>query len=270
MPQDYLFIILLFLVALLYSSVGHGGGSGYLALFGLWGVSNDVSRPMALMLNLVVSLVAFIPFYKRGHFGWKLFLPLVLTSIPCAYLGGLTPLKDELYKMLLALVLTLTALRLFFPLKEREVLTTPKPYVLLLMGGIIGYISGLMGIGGGILLSPILILMCWSDVKTTAGISALFIFVNSVAGLMARKTLGISIDHHFLMVFIIASLGSVLGSTIGAGYFNKPLLRKLLGVGLLIAAFKLLLPSIQKNKAARVNGPVLDERKEQRLESYET
>lgn len=265
MPHDYFFIALLFLVALLYSSVGHGGGSGYLALFGLWGVSNDVSRPMALMLNLVVSMVAFIPFYKRGHFNRKLFLPLVLTSIPCAYLGGLTPLKDDLYKMLLAFVLTLTAIRLFFPLKERGVLKMPKLYVLLLIGGIIGYISGLMGIGGGILLSPLLILMCWSDVKTTAGISALFIFVNSFAGLIARKKLGISFSDHFVLVFLIASLGSVLGSTIGAGYFNKPLLRKLLGVGLLIAAFKLLLPSIQKNKAAQMNGPVLDERKEQVL-----
>lgn len=262
MPHDYFFLILLFVVALLYSSVGHGGGSGYLALFGLWGVSQDMSRPMALLLNLVVSLVAFIPFYKRGHFSWKIFLPLILTSIPFAYLGGLTPLKDQLYKVLLALILGFTAIRLFFPLKEKEALQWPGNYILVLLGACIGYISGLIGIGGGILLSPLLLLMGWSDVKTTAGISSLFIFVNSVAGLLARKQVGITFDSTFLLVFLIALSGSIIGSTFGAGYFNKPLLRRILGMGLLIAAFKLLLPTVQKNKAAPWNGPISDERKE--------
>lgn len=262
MPHDYLFMVLLFLVALLYSSVGHGGGSGYLALFSLWGVSNDLSRPMALMLNLVVSIIAFIPFYKRGHFSWQLFLPLIIPSIPFAYLGGLTPLKDELYKIILAVILILTALRLLFHVKDTIERRTPNVYVLILLGGSIGYISGLMGIGGGIILSPFLLLMSWSDVKTTAGISALFIFLNSVAGLLARKQLGISLDEHFMFILFIALAGSALGSTFGAAHFNKLLLRKLLALGLFIAAFKLLLPSIPKNKTAQMNGLIWDEKKE--------
>ena len=173
------FFGLLFVVAFLYASVGHGGASGYLALMAIFGMAPDVMKPTALMLNLFVSLTAFIQYYRGGHFKWNIFWPLALLSIPAAYLGGLVSIDASVYKKLLGLLLLLPVVRfLFFRNTDVSQLKPVKPWLSAGMGASIGWLSGLIGIGGGIILSPILLLLKWTDQKQTAAISALFIFVN--------------------------------------------------------------------------------------------
>lgn len=174
-----LFYLLLFLVAFLYASVGHGGASGYLALMALFSVTPEVMKPTALLLNLFVSLTSFIQFYRGGHFRWKVFWPFALASIPLAYLGGLVIVEGSVYKKILGLLLLVPIIRFyFFSNAKVDEQAKSKFGLSLLIGGSIGFFSGLIGIGGGILLSPILLLLKWTDQKQTAAISALFIFVH--------------------------------------------------------------------------------------------
>ena len=174
------FLLLLFIVALLYASVGHGGASGYLALMAIYGFVPEVMKPTALILNLFVSLTSFLMFLKGGHFKWKLFLPFALASIPFAFLGGTISLEAHMYKKILGVLLLFPVFRFFvYPNTDDNNLKEAHFYLSLLIGATIGFLSGLIGIGGGILLSPILLLLGWSNQKQTAAASALFIFVNS-------------------------------------------------------------------------------------------
>jgi uncharacterized membrane protein YfcA len=153
------FFILLFVVALLYASVGHGGASGYLALMAIYGFAPEVMKPTALILNLFVSLTSFILFYKGGHFKWKLFLPFALASIPFSFLGGTIALDAHIYKKVLGVLLLFPVLRFFiYPNTADKDLKDSNWPISLLVGAIIGFLSGLIGIGGGILLSPVLLL----------------------------------------------------------------------------------------------------------------
>lgn len=206
MDPFYWFYILLFIVAFLYASVGHGGASGYLALMALFSVVPEVMKPTALLLNLFVSLTAFIQFYRAKHFVWKVFLPLALASVPMAFVGGLITIDATLYKKILGLLLLFSVVRLLIPSKKNIADLQPSHfYGALLMGGVIGLLSGMIGIGGGIILSPLLLFFKWTDQKQTAAISALFIFVNSASGLMGQLTNGIqfSADMFFFINLMI-------------------------------------------------------------------
>lgn len=241
MEYSLILYIMLFVVALLYSSVGHGGASGYLALMGILGISQTVSKPVALVLNCIVSLIAFIQFYRQGHFNAKLFGWLILASIPLAFIGGRMQLNDVLYKQILGVLLAVTALRLLFEFKASTKEHNYSIPLLLIIGASIGFLSGLIGIGGGILLSPLLLLLGWTNAKTTAGISALFIFVNSVSGLTAQLSKGLTISQGMFGMIIIAAVGGLFGSYWGAQYANNKLIKSLLAVALFIASLKLIL-----------------------------
>lgn len=188
-----IFYIALFVIAFLYASVGHGGASGYLALMAIYGIAPEVMKPSALLLNLFVSSTSFIQFYRGGHFRMKLFWPLAVASIPMAFVGGLLHIDATLYKQILGVLLVIAVARFYFFGNVKNIqLKEPSLALSLLIGGVIGFFSGLIGIGGGIILSPVLLLLKWSDMKQTAAISALFIFVNSISGLMGQLYKGIN------------------------------------------------------------------------------
>lgn len=244
MDWTFLFYALLFVVAFLYASVGHGGASGYLALMALFSVAPAVMKPTALLLNLFVSLTSFIQFYRGGHFRWKVFWPFAIASIPMAYLGGLVVVDGNIYKKILGVLLIIPIIRFFFfgnaRVEEKEENSLPLS---LLIGGSIGFLSGLIGIGGGILLSPILLLLKWTDQKQTAAISALFIFVNSLSGLAGQLTKGIQFTSDMFAYVVIAFIGGLCGAYFGALKFRQSILKNVLATVLLLAVYKLLFTS---------------------------
>jgi uncharacterized membrane protein YfcA len=234
------FYIILFVVAFLYASVGHGGASGYLALMAIYGLAPEVMKPTALLLNLFVSGSAFFQFYRGKHFVKQIFIPLALASVPLSFLGGMLVIEDHIYKRILGALLLIPVIRLFFFRNtERSDLKPSNLYLSLLIGGSIGLLSGMIGIGGGIILSPVLLLLKWTDQKQTAAISALFIFVNSLAGLAGQLTKGIEFNNNMLWYVVIAFSGGLLGAYYGASKFNQNVLKNVLGVVLFMAAFKL-------------------------------
>ncbi|MFC0775479.1 sulfite exporter TauE/SafE family protein [Terrimonas alba] len=241
MDSSLLFYVLLFFVAFLYASVGHGGASGYLALMAIFGIAPDVMKPTALLLNLFVSLTSFIQFYRGQHFKWRLFLPFAIASIPMAYVGGLVTVDAVIYKKILGLLLIIPIIRfLFFRNITIDELKTPNILLSVLIGAAIGFLSGLIGIGGGIILSPILLLLKWSDMKQTAAISALFIFVNSIAGLAGQLTKGIQFSSDMYWYVIIAFVGGICGAYFGSLRFRQDILKYMLAIVLMVAAYKLL------------------------------
>lgn len=240
--MSILFFILLFIVALLYASVGHGGASGYLALMAIYGFAPEVMKPSALILNLFVSLTSFIMFYKGGHFKWKLFLPFAIASIPFSFLGGTITLDAAIYKKVLGVLLLLPVARFFFyPNTEDAHLKSANLMLSILIGAVIGFLSGLIGIGGGIILSPVLLLLNWTNQKQTAAISALFIFVNSVAGLAGQFSKGIEIDNTVFGFVAIAFIGGLGGAWLGSLRLNQTYLKYTLAIVLLMASIKLIL-----------------------------
>lgn len=241
MDTFVIFYLLLFVVAFLYASVGHGGASGYLALMALFSIAPEVMKPTALLLNIFVSLIAFIQFYKANHFNWKIFLPLALASLPMAFVGGLMVIDGNIYKKMLGFLLLLPVIRFLF-FSNTTVTDFKKPTIILsiIIGASIGLLSGMIGIGGGIILSPILLLLHWTNQKQTAAISALFIFVNSLAGLAGQLVKGIQFNNSMYVYVAIAFAGGLLGSYFGARKFNHPVLQKILASVLLIAAIKLI------------------------------
>lgn len=242
--EHILFYILLFIVAFLYASVGHGGASGYLALMALFSFTPDVMKPTALLLNLFVSLTSFIQFYRGGHFKWKIFLPLAIASVPFAYIGGRMTVESFLYKKLLGLFLLIPIIRfLFFKNIPVNELKKSNPILSLIIGAVIGFLSGLIGIGGGIILSPILLLLKWTDQKQTAAISASFIFVNSISGLLGQFTKGIHFGADMYAYVAIAFTGGLCGAYFGSLKFNQNILKYTLAVVLMMAAYKLLFTS---------------------------
>jgi uncharacterized membrane protein YfcA len=243
METDF-FYINLFVVAFLYASVGHGGASGYLALMALYGVAPQEMKPTALFLNLFVSLTSFIQYYRGKHFKKDIFIPIALASIPFAFLGGILSIDDHLYKTILGILLLLPIIRFFF-FKQvpDDRLVAPVKWISVLLGAIIGLLSGMIGIGGGIILSPILILLLWTNQKQTAAISAAFIFVNSLAGLGGMLTQGISLSSNMILYIVIAFSGGLLGAYMGSKKFNQEVLKYILATVLLMAAYKLLFTS---------------------------
>ncbi len=242
MPESiYLFCVLLFVVAFLYASVGHGGASGYLALMAIFSFSPEVMKPTALLLNLFVSSVSFIQFYRGGHFKWKIFLPLAILSVPMAYLGGLITIDGNIYKKILGLLLIIPVIRfLFFANIKVDDIKPSNAALSVVIGAVIGFLSGLIGIGGGIILSPVLLLLKWTDQKQTAAISAAFIFVNSLSGLGGQLKKGIHFSTDMYTYVAIAFVAGVCGAYFGSLKFRQNILKNTLGLVLALAAFKLL------------------------------
>lgn len=241
MHTELIFYLLLFFVAFLYSSVGHGGASGYLALMAFFSFAPETMRPTALLLNIFVSLTAFIQYYRSGHFRWQLFWPFAIASIPAAFIGGLIVVDAKFYKMILGVLLLFPVVRLG-GLKFSEEKNKKEQGLLpsLIIGGLIGLLSGMIGIGGGIILSPVILLLHWANMKQTAAVSALFILVNSLAGLAGLFTKSFEIRPEMLWMIVVAFIGGLAGSYLGAKKFEGAFLKKVLAVVLLMASIKLL------------------------------
>ncbi|MBK8553649.1 MAG: sulfite exporter TauE/SafE family protein [Ignavibacteria bacterium] len=238
---EFLFYILLILVAFLYSSVGHGGASGYLALMALFSFSPEIMRPTALVLNVFVSFIAFTQYYRAGYFQWKLFWPFAIVSIPAAFIGGLVSIDPGLYKMILGILLFFPIIRLAgLNFKSEQSIRKLNIYAALLIGVIIGFLSGMIGIGGGIILSPVILILHWADMKQTSAVSALFIFVNSIAGLAGIFTDKLHFTAEMGLMIVIALTGAIAGAYLGAKKFESALLKRILAVVLLIASIKLI------------------------------
>ncbi|MBP6335101.1 MAG: sulfite exporter TauE/SafE family protein [Bacteroidia bacterium] len=231
----------LFIIAFFYSSVGHGGASGYLALMALAGFQQDVMKPTALVLNILVSLIAFIQFYRAGYFKWKLFLPFAIASIPAAFIGGMISVDPMIYKKILGCLLIFPILRLFGLFgKEPDQLKKANQVGSLFIGAAIGLISGMIGIGGGILLSPLILVLHWGRMKETAAASSLFIFVNSISGFAGQLATGVRLDERMMLLIVVAVLGGLAGSYYGVNKFNSLFLRRILAIVLFVASIKLL------------------------------
>jgi uncharacterized protein len=242
--QIALLVPLLFVVAALYSSVGHGGASGYLAVLSLFAFAPREMATTALLLNVLVAGTAFIQFHRAGHFRLNLLVPFLIASIPAAFVGGLLRVPPEVYALALALVLGLSAVRLAWPgnLGANEPgAGRPKFAVTLPTGAGIGLLSGVVGVGGGIFLSPVLLIMRWATAKETAAVSAAFIVVNSISGLGGRFLSGNWELGSLLWLVPVAFAGGLLGSYEGAWRLTGPMLRRLLAAVLLVAALKLVL-----------------------------
>ncbi|MCC6600105.1 MAG: sulfite exporter TauE/SafE family protein [Crocinitomicaceae bacterium] len=237
----WLFVLLLFFAAFLYASVGHGGASGYLALMALFSFSPTVMKSSALVLNIFVSLISFYQYYKGGHFKWKLFWPFIITSIPASFLGAYITLDALIYKRILGILLIFSVLRLMGIIGRESIeLRDINRKGALVFGAIIGLFSGMIGIGGGIILSPVILLLHWGNMKQTAAVSALFIFVNSVSGLSALLMNGIALDKLVYLWLLIAVAGGAAGAYFARRKFSDNLLKFLLAGVLMVASVKLL------------------------------
>lgn len=240
MEEIFLYGLAFFVIAFLYATVGHGGASGYLALMALFNFNAVVIKPTALILNLLVSCIAFVSFYKAKHFKSTMLWPLVLTSIPLAYIGSIVPVSEGVYKKILAIVLLIAVVRMLFLNKVNSATHAPKWYWLSLAGAIIGLISGMVGMGGGILLSPLLLLMGWSNQQQTAALSAIFIFLNSAAGMLGQLKQGFSLDQSTYTIIVFVLVGGWFGAYFGSKKFQSNQLKFILATVLIVAATKLL------------------------------
>ncbi len=238
-----LLILLIACVAFAYAMVGHGGASGYLALMALAGMSVAVMRPTALVLNLFVSAISFTQYARAGHFKWRVFLPFAVLSVPAAWLGAHVVLDPLIYKRILGVCLLFAVARMFGLFGKGSDAIRPVPLVLAaVIGAVLGFVSGMIGIGGGVLLSPVLLLCNWADMKTTAATSALFIFVNSAAGLIGVMGNGETLSPHMVPWIVAAVCGGMLGGWIGATKMNNLRVKQALGIVLLMASLKLMMP----------------------------
>lgn len=245
MPIENIMLPLLILMpaaAFLYSSVGHGGASSYIMLLTLFHFAPAEIRPFALALNILVSGVSFISYRRVCNFPVQLFLPLILFSVPAAFLGGAVSVDAVLYKKILGVLLIFPALRLFNIIPVRKtILVDRKLWMTAAIGLSIGFVSGLIGIGGGIILSPVLLLLGWADVKETAAVSALFIFLNSISGLFGSGIADLAFQPQLQILMPFTLIGGVAGAYLGANKFNTPALKFLLASILIIAASKFII-----------------------------
>ncbi len=238
---DILIILAIVVVAVLYSSVGHGGASGYLAVMAFLSVAPATTRPTALILNIFVASIGTFQFYRAKYFEWKVFLPFAIASVPFAFIGGTITLPHEVYRIILGVVLLLAAARLAWNFSSEKEIAAPKIWLAVIIGAIIGLLSGLIGVGGGIFLTPILLLMNWAETRTAAGVSAAFILVNSVSGLAGNYAQVALLPANVVFWIAAAVAGGIVGSTLGSRRFNSLTMRRVLALVLVIAGVKLIL-----------------------------
>ena len=238
---SYLLLVMIIIMALLYSSVGHGGASGYLAAMALFGLAPETMKPAALMMNIFVSALLVWRLSRAGHFNWPLFWPIIVGSIPMAFMGGMLVIDVGLYKMIVGLALILAAVYMIFRVPVHEQVRPGKTVVAVFIGGVLGFIAGLTGVGGGIYLSPLLLFLQWTTMRGSAAISAGFILVNSIAGLSGYLMVATNIPDGILIMVVCAFVGALVGSELAVRWATPGLLRRLLGLVLVIAGVKMIL-----------------------------
>lgn len=237
--------VLVFLASALYASVGQAGASGDIAAMGLVGVPVASMKPIALILNLFVATIGTYRFYRSGYFSWALFWPFAVTSIPAAFIGGLILLPTQIYRPVVGLVLVYAAYRLvrLSVSSHSEATTTSVPLLVgMLWGAVIGLLSGLIGVGGGIFLSPLLLLAGWAETRQTAGVCVAFVLVNSIAGLAGNISAVHRIPILVLWLIPAAAIGGFVGSYLGSKRLNPATLRVLIATALVVAAIKMIFP----------------------------
>ena len=243
MTPDQLLILAIgvLVVAFLYSSVGHAGASGYIAVMSLLSLAPEAIKPTALTLNILVASIGTWQFWRAGHFSWRLFWPFALLAVPMAFAGGYLNLPTQVFKILVGIVLLYSAVRFLMPAPvEREPKEPPRA-VALASGGFIGLFAGLTGTGGGIFLTPLLLLAGWARVKNAAAVSALFILCNSIAGLAGNIGSTKEFPTFVLVLVAAAAVGGSVGSYLGSRRFDPVVIKRLLAVVLVIAGSKLIL-----------------------------
>jgi uncharacterized membrane protein YfcA len=242
MNPDIFIALCLLIVGFLYASVGHGGASGYIAIFSLFGIAVTTYKPLVLVMNIIIAGIAFIQFYRAGYFKWKLCWPFLITSIPAAFIGSAIAVQSHVYNLLLGLALLFPVIRLFglirYHQREMKVIRMAPA---LLVGGVIGLLSGMLNIGGGIFLSPVLILAGWATPKQSAAVSALFIVCNSAAGLIGGKPANYMLNQSSLIWFAAAITGGIIGSYMGSKKYPQKAVQYVLASVLVIASAKLIL-----------------------------
>ena len=242
--MDTTHLILLFLaigvIALLYSSVGHAGASGYIATMALFGIAPIVIRPTALVLNILVASIGTLQFWRAGYFSWKLFWPFALLSIPAAYLGGYLQPSASALRMLIGVVLLFSAARLFIRRSDPPQTSPPTRPAAISVGAVLGFLAGLTGTGGGIFLTPVLLFCRWAHIRQAAAVSALFIWVNSIAGLVGYFTKVRTIPSLAFILAAAAIIGGIIGSHLGSRRFAVHIISLCLATVLLIAGIKLI------------------------------
>ncbi|WP_299212360.1 sulfite exporter TauE/SafE family protein [uncultured Dokdonia sp.] len=237
-----IFLFILPVLSFLYASVGHGGASGYLALMALFNFPNTTMKQTALLLNLFVAGIAFYHYYKAGHFRKKLFIPFAIGSIPTAFIGGSMQVEPLVYKKILGVLLIFAIGRIFWKRTRKDsAIKDIKCTQALILGLAVGFFSGLIGIGGGIILTPIILLLHWGNMKEAAAVSALFIWVNSFSGLLGQFSSGITLLPISGVMVVIAISGGLAGSYLGSRKWNNRILEYCLGIVLISASVKLLL-----------------------------
>lgn len=241
MPEFIIITVILAIVAFFYSSIGHGGASGYIAVLSIAGISSSIIKPSALILNILVASVSFIIYYRNKHFNWKLFYPFILLSLPMAYVGSFIELDAGIYKKIVGICLLISVIRLIIPSKEQNAITKKMSLPLaIIIGGAIGLLSGMIGMGGGIILSPVILLLRWGTLKETAAVSSLFIVVNSIAGLIGlfKQHISIPVEIYWWIPLSIATglLGAYWGNKRAGNYTLKYVMTAIL----IFASFKLI------------------------------
>jgi uncharacterized protein len=243
-PVSWVLLIGIFFVALLYASVGHAGASGYIALMSLLSFSPASIRPLALALNILVAGIASWQFMRAGHFRWNLFWPFALLAVPMSFVGGHLVLPVHIFQVLVGVVLLASALWLLWPAPTPLSVAVAKPPPLFLAlgtGAALGLLAGLTGTGGGIFLTPLLLYLRWAPAKTASAVSALFILLNSVAGLLGNFSSTQHLPVNLWMLLIAAAGGGWIGAHVGSQKFAPRTIKRLLSAVLLIASFKLIL-----------------------------
>lgn len=247
MVDPVLLAVMFFGAAVLYSSVGHAGASAYLAAMALLGVVPDVARPTALALNIVVASFVTFRFWRRGHIAWRALLPFVAGSVPLAFIGGSLPISGALYKQLVGLVLIVAAVQLARTARRAAQLDTghAEPRVpavpAVAIGGAIGFLSGLTGTGGGIFLSPVLLIAGWAETRAASGLAAGFILANSISGLAGNVSRLAALPPELPLWIGVVVIGAIVGSEIGSRQGRTVQLRGALSVVLVIAGLKLII-----------------------------
>jgi len=234
--------VCIFIVAMLYASVRHGGASGYLAVMALFSLHPEALQPTALMLNIVVAGVGTYLYCSAGQFSWRVFWPFVITSIPMSFLGGTFSLAPEIYRPILGLVLFYAAWRLFVRRKHDDYeAKAPDLPLAMLVGGVLGFASGLIGVGGGIFLSPLMILLRWATVREVSGIAALFILVNSISGLFGHLSSLQHVPEYAPVLAGMALVGGTIGALCGSRHLPVATILKAMSLMMVLAGGKMFL-----------------------------